>query len=96
MKRKITVVLGIIIVICVVICGIWLSRRRNGANTREEFHILIVGDSISEGAGVSDTSLKWYKYLVPYVNEMDGKDLRITNVSMGGNTSYAGYVLCLL
>lgn len=92
MKRKTTVVLGIIIVICAAICGIWLSGRRNGANTQEELHVLIVGDSISEGAGASDPSLKWYKYLIPHVNETYGKDLQITNVSMGGNTSYAGYV----
>ena len=92
MKRKTTVVLEIIIVICAAICGIWLSGRRNGANIQEEFHVLIVGDSISEGAGASDPSLKWYKYLVPYVKETYGKNLQITNVSMGGNTSYAGYV----
>ena len=49
MKRKTTVVLEIIIVLCAAICGIWLSGRRNGANTQEELHVPIAGDSISEG-----------------------------------------------
>ena len=54
--------------------------------------LLIVGDSIGEGAGSSDPALKWYKKLVPYMKDNYGIDLGITNVSMGGNTSYAGYV----
>lgn len=54
--------------------------------------VLIVGDSIGEGAGASDPSLKWYKYLIPYMKDTYGVKLDITNVSMGGNTSYAGYV----
>lgn len=54
--------------------------------------LLIVGDSIGEGAGSSDPALKWYKKLVPYMKDNYGIDLDITNVSMGGNTSYAGYV----
>ena len=54
--------------------------------------MLIVGDSIGEGAGCSDPELKWYKKLIPYMKEQFGINLEITNVSMGGNTSYAGYV----
>lgn len=60
----------------------------------DQYHksLLIVGDSIGEGAGSSDPSLKWYKYLIPYMKEKYGIDLEVTNVSMGGNSSYAGYV----
>lgn len=54
--------------------------------------ILIIGDSISEGSGASDPSLHWYKSLIPYMKETYGVKLDITNVSMGGTTSYAGYV----
>lgn len=54
--------------------------------------LLIVGDSIGEGAGCSDPALKWYKKLIPYMKEKYDINLEITNVSMGGNTSYAGYV----
>lgn len=53
--------------------------------------LLIVGDSIGEGAGASDPSLKWYKYLIPYMKDRYGVKLDVTNVSMGGNSSYAGY-----
>lgn len=54
--------------------------------------VLIVGDSIGEGAGAGDPSLKWYKYLIPYMKDAYDVNLDITNVSMGGNSSYAGYV----
>ena len=58
--------------------------------------MLIVGDSIGDGAGCSDVDLKWYKYLIPYFKEKYGKILSVTNISMGGNTSYAGYVRTML
>lgn len=54
--------------------------------------LLIVGDSIGEGAGSSDPALKWYKKLVPYMKDNYGITLDITNVSLGGTASYAGYV----
>ena len=70
------------------ICNIGLLEKWNRKNT---IQLLIVGDSIGEGAGASDPAFKWYKYLIPYVEEQYGKKLEITNVSMGGNTSFAGY-----
>ena len=53
--------------------------------------MLIVGDSIGIGTGVSDLKLKWYKFLPSFMEEKYDVKLDITNVSMGGNTSFAGY-----
>lgn len=75
----------VVVVLVVLFCREKFSRA-------DIIRVLIVGDSIGEGAGASDPSQKWYKYLIPYVNENYGDELQITNVSMGGNTSYAGYV----
>lgn len=82
-------ILGIIAaVILIAGAGFWAVQRQNGHTLK----LLIVGDSIGEGAGASDPSLKWYKYLIPYMKDAYGTKLDITNVSMGGNSSYAGYV----
>lgn len=53
--------------------------------------MLIVGDSIGIGTGASDLKLKWYKFLPSFMEEKYDVKLDITNVSMGGNTSFAGY-----
>mgnify|MGYP005966104205 FL=1 len=92
MEKKSSLFLGIIIIIGIIICGIWMYQKTDKINTGEELQVLIVGDSIGEGAGASDPSLKWYKYLISYMKDKYGKELHITNVSMGGNTSYAGFV----
>lgn len=88
-SRKRTKALPILIVMIAVaillVIGVLIRHNSNSLK------VLIVGDSIGEGAGASDPSLKWYKYLVPYMKETYGVDLEITNVSMGGNSSYAGY-----
>lgn len=77
-----------VIFIVIALIGVGVIKEQS-SNTLK---VLIVGDSIGEGAGASDPSLKWYKYLIPYMKETYGVKLDITNVSMGGNTSYAGYV----
>lgn len=88
-RKKARALLLIIALIAIMIMfGLGVIRKQNS----EKLKILIVGDSIGEGAGASDPSLKWYKYLIPYMKETYGVNLDITNVSMGGNTSYAGYV----
>lgn len=80
-----------IIAVCctVVFCTAIFMGNKWYQNTKT---MLIVGDSIGEGAGSSELELKWYKKLVPYMKSQFGINLEITNVSMGGNTSYAGYV----
>lgn len=51
-----------------------------------------MGDSIGAGAGASDKNNKWWALLENDINEKYGCSTYLTNVSMGGNTSYAGYV----
>lgn len=53
----------------------------------EEINILIVGDSI--GAPSNDEA--WSMLLKDYLEEKYGTIVNINNVSMGGNTSYAGF-----
>ena len=87
-RKKIRTLLIIIVLIAVMVSfSLGIVKKQNSDNLK----VLIVGDSIGEGAGASDPSLKWYKYLIPYMKETYGVNLDITNVSMGGNTSYAGY-----
>lgn len=76
------------LLIAFILTGLGILKRQS-ANTVK---LLIVGDSIGEGAGASDPSLKWYKYLIPHMKDAYGMKLEITNVSMGGNSSFAGYV----
>lgn len=87
-KKKNMIIIVVLLIISIICIGV-LVIKKNGANTKS---LLIVGDSIGEGAGCSDPALKWYKMLIPYMKEKYGINLEITNVSMGGNTSYAGYV----
>lgn len=55
-------------------------------------NILIVGDSIGEGAGTETDGQQWFKQLQAYLQNVNKGKVSVTNVSMGGNTSYAGYV----
>jgi lysophospholipase L1-like esterase len=57
----------------------------------ESINVLLVGDSIAEGAGAS-TGKSWGKMLPDYIKETYGSECNLTNVSMGGNTSIAGIV----
>lgn len=55
-------------------------------------NILIVGDSIGEGAGTETDGQQWFKQLQAYLQNVNKGKVSVTNVSMGGNASYAGYV----
>ncbi len=57
----------------------------------ESINVLVVGDSIAEGAGAS-SGKSWAKMLPDYIKETYGSECNLTNVSMGGNTSIAGVV----
>lgn len=61
-----------------------------------DVNILIVGDSISAGGGASDGAHAWPDLLAAGIREKYGIDTTLTNISMGGNTSYAGYVRTML
>ncbi|MCR5773022.1 MAG: SGNH/GDSL hydrolase family protein [Butyrivibrio sp.] len=57
----------------------------------EAINVLVVGDSIGQGAGA--TSGKGWASMLPSEIESEyGSKCNITNISMGGNTSYAGIV----
>lgn len=87
-KRLISFLIIAVVLVVIILFGYAAVKTQN----TNRIKVLIVGDSISEGSGASDPSLHWYKYLIPYMKETYGVKLDITNVSMGGTTSYAGYV----
>lgn len=57
-----------------------------------DVNVLIVGDSIGEGTGTETDGQQWFKQLQTYLQNVNKGKVSVTNVSMGGNTSYAGYV----
>lgn len=57
-----------------------------------DVNVLIVGDSIGEGAGTETDGQQWFKQLQTYLRTINKSKVSVTNVSMGGNASYAGYV----
>lgn len=50
--------------------------------------VLIVGESIGEGAGTETDGKQWFKQL----QTVDKSKVSVTNVFMGGNESYSCYV----
>ena len=65
----------------------------------EDVSILIVGDSIGAGAGASSVDDMWFNVMTDYLadtyyGDADNSEghIYLTNVSMCGNDSYAGYV----
>lgn len=57
-----------------------------------DVNVLIVGDSIGEGSGTQTDGQQWFKQLQTYLRTVNKSKVSVTNVSMGGNASYAGYV----
>ena len=57
-----------------------------------DVNVLIVGDSIGEGSGTETDGQQWFKQLQVYLRTVNKSKVSVTNVSMGGNASYAGYV----
>ena len=57
-----------------------------------DVNVLVVGDSIGAGAGTETDGQQWFKQLQAYLKTVNKASVSVTNVSMGGNTSYAGYV----
>ena len=102
MKKRI---LRVIILICIFSTFFALAlycEKRNELKAQDSFYqkladgfdvnILIVGDSISEGAGASDDAHRWFNRMKQTIEDTYHVDVMINNVSLGGNTSYAGYV----
>lgn len=57
-----------------------------------DVNILIVGDSIGAGGGTQTDGKQWFRQLKYYIEKTYHVSVGMTNVSMGGNASYAGYV----
>ena len=53
---------------------------------------MIVGDSIGAGSGTQTDGKQWYTQLQSYLKTVNKGIISVTNVSKGGNASYAGYV----
>ena len=54
-----------------------------------DVNVLIVGDSIGEGAGTQTNGQQWFKQLQTYLRTVNKSKVSVTNISMGGNASYA-------
>lgn len=57
----------------------------------EDVNILINGDSIGAGGGSTEGN-SWTDLLKGYIESEYGVSCNLTNISLGGNGSYAGYV----
>lgn len=87
------------IFLCILICilGIYTIKECRGLEENDNFYqklssgrkveILIVGDSIS--APMED--IAWTMLLKDYLQKEYGAKVNITNLSMGGTSSYSGY-----
>ncbi|MCD8118089.1 MAG: SGNH/GDSL hydrolase family protein [Lachnospiraceae bacterium] len=61
-----------------------------------DVNILIVGDSIGAASGASDAAHRWTVLFESYLEETYGSNVTLTNISMGGNASFAGYVRTMI
>lgn len=61
-----------------------------------DVNILIVGDSIGAASGASDSDHRWTVLLGTYLQSTYGSSVTINNISLGGNTSFAGYVSTMI
>lgn len=59
-------------------------------------NILIVGDSIGAGTGASGSEYRWGRLLAEWMHQTYGVEYTLTNISMGGNSSYAGYARTMI
>ncbi len=53
---------------------------------------LIIGDSIGEGSGASCSNNTWSMLLCEFIKNKYNCKLHVENISMGGNTSVAGFI----
>lgn len=49
-----------------------------------EVNVLVVGDSIGEGAGTQTSGRQWFNQLQSYLRTINKNSVHVTNVSMGG------------
>lgn len=96
-KRVVTCIIGIGVLIAFLIIGIYKFTEKipnvyQKLISGEEINILIVGDSIGAPSGED----AWSTLLREYLEKQYGSAVTINNISMGGNTSYAGYVRIMM
>lgn len=57
----------------------------------ENINVLVVGDSIGQGTGATNAR-GWATMLPEWIEQEYDIDCNLTNISMGGNTTYAGII----
>lgn len=100
-KRVVSIIILLALLAGILSLGFY-RQQRNVLEASDSFYeklvhgfdvnILIVGDSISAGSGASDDNHRWPVMLENYLEETYHVNVLVNNVSLGGNTSYAGYV----
>lgn len=63
-------------------------KLKNG----EDIKVAVIGDSIGAGCGASDYEHMWATKLIYWIQDTYNVKCDYVNPSLGGNTSYAGYV----
>lgn len=66
----------------------FFEKLNDGFNVR----ILVIGDEIGAGGGASDNSKSWINLLTSKIESNYNVEVYVKNISMNGNSSYAGYV----
>ena len=79
-----------------------MEKTQSGASVRPSFYeklaegrdvsIVALGDSIIECYGASDDAHRWVNMIAEGIRQRYGVNVRLTNLAMGGNASYSGYV----
>ncbi len=79
-----------------------MEKSQTGASRRPSFYekladgrdvsIVALGDSIIECYGASDDEHRWVNMLAEGIRRRYGVRVRLTNLAMGGNNSFSGYV----
>ena len=108
MKKSIIVFLAFAIVIGIIsVGGLFVYNNKKNAYSGimqqtytsvyeklvegEKINILVVGDSIGQGTGATN-SKGWASMLPEWIEEEYSAECNLTNISMGGNTTYAGII----
>ena len=98
-KITVTVIVAVLVIAAVVLGFFAYKKFFDSAYQKMDdgfrVKMLVVGDSIGYGAGASDESHYWSNLVSYYVQDRYGCPVTMVNVSLGGNTSYAGYVRTL-
>ena len=91
LTRRETALLIILIEIAVLCAGIFCIKAKDSFYQKLadgfDVNILIVGDSIGEGAGATRPGCQWTKLLSEEIQKTYHVRTELNNISMGGHTS---------